>query len=630
MPHVKLRPTFNLDQVRLDELQKVVPEAFADGKINWGTLRAALAQHLEDEGEGAEHFGLNWPGKRKARKLVFTPSQGTLNPTPGEGVEEQHSANIYLEGENAEVLKLLQKSYAGRAKMIYIDPPYNTGNDFVYDDDFSTSLGTYLKSSGQADEDGSRLSTNTRSDGRFHSKWLSMVYPRLVLARNLLRDDGVIFISIDDNELHHLRQLVDEIFGEENFIAQLVILTNPKGRVMDLHFSRTHDYVLVYSKTPLENELSLPKSNDEVEEDYPERDADGKFRALELRNTHRNFGKFNRPNLWYPLYVDTKSGAVSIDKAPKLVEVYPRWDDGFEGCWTWGVEKARESNRLLIAREVAGRWKIFRKAYSHGADGAVARKKLKTILIDNAFYTERGQADLEDLLPGRLFQAPKPVALIQTLVKLATSGEDLVIDFFSGSATSAQAVLQQNADDGGNRSFILIQTPEETPADSSARKHGFATIAELGKERIRRAIKKIAKASGKKLGFRVFKLGPSNFRGWQDYAGGDIKELEDLFNGHKDPLRENWKKRDLVIEILLHEGIPLTAPVRKEQAVKKNEVLVVDSNGRRIFLCLDEKLYVDSLEAMTPGESDTLICLDSALTDEQKLRLADKGLLKTI
>ena len=449
------------------KLKSLFPEAITEGgKIDFDRLKTTLGETVDP---GKERYGLNWPGKADCFKTIQMPSTATLTPARGESVNFDTTENLIIEGDNLEVLKLLQKSYLGAVKMMFIDPPYNTGNDFIYPDNFTESLETYLQYTGQVDAEGRKFSTNTEADGRFHSKWLNMMYPRLFLARNLLREDGVIFISIDDAEVDNLRKLCNEVFGEENFIAQLVVLTNPKGRVMDRHFSRTHDYVLVYSRDILETELSLPKTDDEVEEDYTEADKDGKFRALELRNTHRQFGKFNRPKLWYPLFVDAKTGSVSMDKFEEGVEIWPRWEDGFEGCWTWGVEKARTEGQLLVGRMTGGRWKIFRKSYSHSKDGEVARRKLKTILIEKAFYTERGQAAFDELVPGRLFQSPKPVALIETFIRLSTNEEDLVLDFFSGTGTTAQATLDVNRADTSKRRFILVQLPDPQPRPGNRR-----------------------------------------------------------------------------------------------------------------------------------------------------------------
>lgn len=248
MSHTRLRPTFSFTDEKLAELRRVVPEAFADGQVNWESLREALGTHLEDDDAQAEHFGLNWPGKREARRMAGTPSKGALVPQPGKGMNEDSTRNVFIEGENLEVLKLLQKAYAGKVKMIYIDPPYNTGNDFVYEDDFTEPLEEYLRRTGQVDEEGKALTTNTRADGRFHSKWLSMMYPRLRLARQLLRDDGVIFVSIDDNEVHHLRALMSEVFGDENFLAGFIWRRRKTQANLAKNVAPVHDYIVSFAK----------------------------------------------------------------------------------------------------------------------------------------------------------------------------------------------------------------------------------------------------------------------------------------------------------------------------------------------------------------------------------------------
>jgi adenine-specific DNA-methyltransferase len=344
MEKLDLRSMSITDQQKA-KLKELFPEVFTEGdKIDFDRLRLTLGESVD---VGKERYGMNWPGKADCFKAIQQPSVATLLPVRNESVNFDETENVFIEGDNLEVLKLLQKSYFGKIKMIYIDPPYNTGNDFIYPDDYTESLQTYLQYTGQVDSEGKKFSTNTEADGRFHSKWLNMMYPRLFLARNLLREDGVIFISVDDAEADNLRKLCNEVFGEENFLAQLVVLTNPKGRVMDRHFSRTHDYVLAYSRMFLETELSLPKSDEEVEEDYPEADEGGKFRTLELRNTHKQFGRFNRPRLWFPLYINGSSGEISADKRSGMIEVWPGWEDGFEGCWTWGREKCGQDSKLL-------------------------------------------------------------------------------------------------------------------------------------------------------------------------------------------------------------------------------------------------------------------------------------------
>jgi len=295
----KLRPTFTFTEDRLRELQQVVPEAFADGKINWETLREALGEVLEDETQ--EHFGLTWPGKREARRLAALPPQGTLVPARGEGVDEETTHNLFIEGENLEVLKLLQKSYAGRVKMIYIDPPYNTGNDFVYEDDYSEPLEAYLKRTGQMDEAGRRLTTNTRASGRFHSKWLSMIYPRLLLARQLLREDGVIFVSIDDNEVHNLRQVMNEVFGEENFVACVIWHKVYSPRMDAVGFSVFHDYILAYAKSGdfIPNKLDFEQN--EKQFTFIDKTTGKAYRRRSLRKEGKNSLRSDAPSAFFPL-----------------------------------------------------------------------------------------------------------------------------------------------------------------------------------------------------------------------------------------------------------------------------------------------------------------------------------------
>jgi len=644
MPVQKLRPSFTFDQDRLDQLRAVVPEAFADGKINWEVLREALGEYLEDEDADAEHFGLFWPGKRAARRLASQPSKGTLVPQPGLGVNEDTTRNIFIEGENLEVLKLLQKSYAGRVKMIYIDPPYNTGNDFIYSDDYSEPLESYLQRTGQADEKGQLVTSNPKGSGRFHSNWLNMMYPRLRLARQLLCDSGVICVSIDDHESHYLQMVLNEIFGEENFIARIVILTNPKGRVLGEHFAQCHDYLMIYSKSPLDNELALPKTDEEIAEQYPEIDEGGRYRLLELRNTHRQFGRFNRPNLFFPLYINPDNGAVSLEKTRGHIEVLPLWDDGFEGCWTWGPGKVEKDNHLLVGKEVRGRWKVYRKSYAYGDDGEVAQKKLQTIWSDNKFHTEKGQASFDDLIPGRIFPSPKPVDLIKILVELATTDDDIVLDFFAGSCTTAQATLEICREKVSKRRFICVQLPEmidlSTPSGKKALNLGLRTIADIGRERIRRVIAKMQAETedqldlnpNEDLGFKCYRLDCSHFKGWQDITPADLDQIEMAFDRFESPLVEGWQPEALLTEILLIEGFPLDSRVAQQEGFAHNQVYLVisDFHQHRLFVCLDEAIADETVAQLDLQDQDIFVCLDTAITDEAKLRLSDAGNLHVI
>ena len=322
MPVQNLQPTFNLEQDRIEMLKQLIPEAVSDGKIEWDVLKEALGEHLEDEGADVEHFGLSWAGKREARRLASIPSKGTLVPVLGEGIDEDTTGNIFIEGDNLEVLKLLQKSYAGRVKLIYIDPPYNTGNDFIYKDDFSEPIADYLKKTAQVDEDGNLLTSNPKSSGRFHSNWLSMMYPRLRLARNLLNDEGIIFISSDDNESHHLKLLMNEIFGEENFIGVFVWLCKKGGGSDSGSVVRDQEYVTCYAKT--NSEFSLSRIAVSAEE-LDKVDQNGAYRrGRELNKWGSNSRKEDRPTMFFPI------------PGPNGEEVFPIRNDGTEGCWRLG------------------------------------------------------------------------------------------------------------------------------------------------------------------------------------------------------------------------------------------------------------------------------------------------------
>lgn len=402
---------------------------------------------------------LHWIGKDKIVNHHMDVPFRVIEHSYGyqDGVQsstETNSGNKIIHGDNLEALKALLPQYEGKIKCIYIDPPYNTGNEnWVYNDNVNDPkikkwLGQVV---GKESEDLSR-----------HDKWLCMMYPRLKLLHKLLAANGVIFISLDENETTHLRCMLNEIFGENNFIAQLTLLCNPKGRSQDKYFSTNHEYISVYSKSELPKDFfSVVKSDDLVDKEYKFQDSNGRFRLLELRNTHKEFGKFNRPNLFYPFYVNPFNGAVSLEQSGDFqFEVLPLWSDGFEGCWTWGKDLARLDNDLLVAQKVKGSWKVYRKSYSATGAGENVKKKLFTIWQDSKFYTEKGQAKLGELFPGFSkidFPQPKSVDLVMEILRTCTEEGDIVLDSFAGSGTTGHALLELNRESNAQRKFILIE-----------------------------------------------------------------------------------------------------------------------------------------------------------------------------
>lgn len=417
--------------------------------------------------------------------------------------EETSSGNKIIHGDNLEALKALLPEYEGRIKCIYIDPPYNTGNEgWVYNDNVNDPkikkwLGQVV---GKESEDLSR-----------HDKWLCMIYPRLKLLHKLLAENGSIFISLDEIETFHLRCLMNEIFGENNFVAQITLLCNPKGRSQDKYFSTNHEYITIYSKTKLpKDSYSVTKDDGLISKEYKLKDKSGRYRLLELRNTHREFSRQNRPNLFYPFYVDKETGKVSLNKGDGFTEeVYPLWPDGFEGCWTWGKELSQNDNHLLLAQQVKGNWKVYRRSYATSKEGENVKKKLFTIWNDPKFYTEKGQSLFGEIFPGlnkNDFPQPKAVDLITEVIKTCTNETDIILDSFAGSGTTAHAVLNLNKQDGGNRRFICIEMEDYAETITA--------------ERVKRVIKGYGTNEGTGGSFDFYELGQALF-----LEDGNLNEL---------------------------------------------------------------------------------------------------------
>jgi len=579
--------------------------------IDFDLLRQELSESIVEGSQ--ERYQLNWPGKREALLTANAPIAKTLRPCREESVDFDSTQNLFIEGDNLDALKLLQETYLGKVKMIYIDPPYNTGKEFIYDDDFSEDTQSYFQRSNQKDEAGQRMVANTETNGRFHSDWLSMMYPRLKLARNLLRDDGVIFISIDDNEQANLKRMCDEVFGDDNFIAQLAVQINPRGRHLDRFIAKTHESILVFGRN-CNNPYTMNGVQKEgrMIEEYNREDEKGKHRLLGLRNRNQAFNPETRANLYYPLYVNQSNGNVSITSDGTYTdEVWPDTPDGVKTCWTWGKEKVVAENQLLIAEKSGKEWRVYRKDYLVGASGELATTLVKSLWIDKEISNDIGRKAIKDLFKNSVMDFPKSPELLKILLKTGNPTDGIVLDFFSGSATTAHAVMALNAEDGGQRKFIMVQLPETCDEKSEAYKAGYKTIAEIGKERIRRAGKKIlkalevgnqegnsvgealastspslqveAKASPTEasptntpptkatipdIGFRVLKIDSSNMK--DVYYTPDAVQQTHLFD-QVDNIREDRTAEDLLFQVLLDWGVDLTLPITQETIIVKDE-----------------------------------------------------------
>ncbi|MFZ1934467.1 MAG: site-specific DNA-methyltransferase [Thermoguttaceae bacterium] len=599
---------------RLDIL-RLLPEIRTEGgKIDFERLKLALGEAAD---VGRERYGMNWPGKAECFKTIQAPSLGTLRPRPEESVNFDTTENLIIEGDNLEVLKLLQKSYLGKVKMIYIDPPYNTGNDFIYPDDFSENLLTYLRYTGQLDLEGKRFGTNLDTDGRFHSKWLNMMYPRLYLARNLMRDDGVIFVSIDDKEVENLRAVMNEVFGEENFIAAFVWTTKKGAQgIPTSHLVvSNHEYIMAYAK----NEQCFRFLGlDREEGDFANPDDDP--RGLWKRQYLQRFGQgFKERTI-----VNPKNGMVFKFETPYTQDKMEEW-----------IRDGRiifpEDSKNYPAR------KEFLSEYEN-------RKQLVTYL--DLFPTKASTERLYALFDGsKIYPNPKPDKLIQFLVQVtsATTG-DIILDFFAGSGTTAHAVLNQNVADGVRRKYILVQLPEPTRTqndDSSwveteASRRGLLTISAVTRDRVRRAGQAIAKeADGKlalketsqpDLGFRAFNLAESNFTTWDAGIEHEPQALEHQLELHIDHIRDSRTPDDIFYELLLKSGFSLTTPVEKLPVTGKT-VFSVASGA--LIICMEPELTLDLIRAIAEKKPERVICLDEGFVGNDQLKANAAQIFKT-
>lgn len=588
--------------------------------IDFEKLKAELGTFSDLFESRRERYGMDWPGKKDCLKIIQQPSLGTLKPCREESVNFDTTENLFIEGDNLEVLKLLQKSYYGKVKMIYIDPPYNTGNEFIYPDKFSETLETYLSYAGLLDGEGKKFSTNTPNEGRFHTKWLNMMYPRLYLARNLLRKDGVIFISIDDNELENLRKLCNEIFGEENFVA-VIVWQNRVSPANDAKwFSGDHEYIVVYA---MQKDNWYPKRTPRTEEHNryytnPDNDPRGPWNSAAYTC---NKSRSERPNLYYPI-INPNTGE----------EIWP--DEN--AVWAYSQKKHRENEiKNLLYWGKDGKAKSpRRKQFLSEAKPVVPRSVWK---YNEVGSTQKATSEIRELFNGASFTYPKATELLIKAIYHATNPNDIILDFFAGSCTTAHAVLNLNSKDNGKRKFIMVQLPELCAEDSEACKAGYKTIADIGKERIRRVIKKIEEEQAAKandpqmqlpgleeerpqldLGFKVFKLDRSNFRVWD---GTDpempIEKLVEQLTLHADHINAEASQEDILYELLLKAGYPLTSIVGKMEMAGKTVYSIAEG---ALLICLEDEITRELIDAAAEAEPVQFICLDRGFKGNDQLK----------
>lgn len=585
--------------------------------IDFDMLRQELSAVIVEGNE--ERYQFTWPDKKKSVLLANAPIAKTLRPCREESVDFDSTENLYIEGDNLDVLKLLQETYLGKIKMIYIDPPYNTGNDFVYNDDFAESADEYLANSGQYDEEGNRLVHNTESNGRFHTDWLNMIYPRLKLAKDLLADDGVIFISIDENEVENAKKICNEIFGESNLVGTFIWRKKDGGGQAKEAFVIEHEYILVYCKS--ENFVWIDKVEIRSRDEYNKIDGKGNFKITKLAKWGNTARREDRPSMYFPV------------TAPDGTDCYPVAPDGGDGRWRVGVPRMNEliTNDLIHWEKKSNGWIPYEKEYYANQSKIIKERSI----LYNLANTGDGSNVLTNIFGKKdTFENPKPVELIKLFLQCSINSKDIVLDFFSGSSTTAHAVMQLNAEDGGNRKFIMVQLPEETDAKSEAYKAGYKNICEIGKERIRRAGDKILaeaqnevvdlaqyaesyevdalndKYKSLDVGFRVLKLDSSNMKDVY-YNPADYDAT--LFDTLEDNIKEDRTPEDLLFQVMLDLGILLSSPI-EESVIAGKKVFNVADNF--LIACFDENVTDETVKAIAKQKPYYFVMRDSSMASD--------------
>jgi adenine-specific DNA-methyltransferase len=589
--------SMNLEQANMDKLKSVFPECFAEGKLDIDKLLSLCGEYIDND---FEKYKFEWKGKAECLRLAQKRSTGTLRPCPEESVNWDTTKNLYIEGDNLEVLKLLQTAYYRKVKMIYIDPPYNTGNDFVYEDDFADPLARYKEVTQQTTK------SNPETMGRFHTKWLNMMYPRLRLAANLLRDDGIIFISIDDNEVDNLKKLCNEVFGEENFVAQLIWerAFSPKNDAK--YVSNSHDYVLMYARNISDFKIGQLDRSEEAESRYKNPDNDPR-------------GKWTSGDLSVKTYNASSDYEIITPSGRKVLPPHG-------ACWRVSKERFNElvdDNRIWFG-ENGDNVPRLKRFLSEIKEGIVPTSIL---FYKDVGHSQEGRQELKKIFDDKgYFDGPKPVRLIRRLLTMANTDDDsIILDFFSGSATTAHAVMQLNAEDGGNRQFIMVQLPEVCDEKSEAYKAGYKNICEIGKERIRRAGKKILEENNQMIledkeqldiGFKVFKLDSSNLKTWDNtpVTAEQMDLLYERMNNMIHRVKSDRSDLDMVCEIMLKLGVPLTYSITTVEINGKTAYSIGDDC--LLLICLAEDVQPEDVEQMAEYAPAKLIISRESFVDD--------------
>ena len=607
----------------IEKIGNLFPDVVVESKngkaIDFDLLKQELSKDIVEGNK--EKYQLTWPGKKEAILTANTPTKNTLRPVREKSVDFDNTQNIYIEGDNLEALKILQESYLNKIKCIYIDPPYNTGNDFIYNDNFRKSSMEELIDSGRMDEEGNIIISkdlNNSSEGMFHSKWISEIYPLLKLSRNLLKSDGIIFISIDDNEVANLKKICDELFGEKNFVAQAIRRTINSGKHDSSGFAPFHEYVLIYCKN-----ISMLKINQKLKDDnerdrlYPNRDEHEKERGrYYITQLNKNSIQYS-DSLNYPI------------TAPDGTEIWP--GDGFEDkkwCWRWGKEKVKWGieNDFIVFKKNNGKYKVYTKSYEcMDKDGnTIERSNPYSTLefIDKQYANFNATPELERIFDGKkLFDFPKPVTFIKELLYIAKCENEIILDFFSGSATTADAVLRLNAEDNGKRKFILVQLPEKCDETTEAYKNGYKTICDVGEERIRRAGKKIKEETNSDIdyGFRVYKVDSSNMKDVY-YTPTELQQSQ--LNMFESNVKEDRTAEDLLIQVILDLGLTLDLSIEKKK-ILNNNVYFVESNS--LVACFDDTIDINIIDEICKCKPLKIVFKESSFkTDSDKINTFER------